>query len=175
VASILVTQLGTGPSHVAPEEATVVQLLHTLHTTPITTAFLAGSLAVMIGGVVRVCCALALGKHWNVLLSVRKGHRLVTSGPYSVVRHPSYTGYLLQYVGLIVVHGSQESWMRESGVLQIPFVKVLAAIYFSLLTMFSVLAIQRPAMEDKMLHEALGEEWESWAKEVKYRLLPGVY
>lgn len=49
--------------------------------------------------------------------------------------------------------------------IQIPFVKVLAAIYFAHLTMLSVLPIQRPLMEDKMLHEALGEEWRELGEE----------
>jgi protein-S-isoprenylcysteine O-methyltransferase Ste14 len=65
--------------------------------------------------------------------------------------------------------------MRESGVLQVPFVKVVAAIYFLLFTTLAGLAILRPPEEDKMLQRALGEEWENWAKRVKYRLLPGVY
>jgi protein-S-isoprenylcysteine O-methyltransferase Ste14 len=178
VASILVAHLGIDVSQMIPEsvyETGAVQLLRTLQPVPITPAFLAGSIMVIIGGVVRLYCSLALGKHWNSLLSIRKEHKLVTSGLYSVVRHPSYTAFLIKYVGLIVMYGSTGSWMRESGVLQVPFVKVIAAIYFLLFTALAGLAIQRPPEEDKMLQRALGEEWESWAKRVKYRLLPGVY
>jgi protein-S-isoprenylcysteine O-methyltransferase Ste14 len=178
VASILVAHLGIDPSQMIPEsvyEARAVQLLRTLQPVPITLAFLAGSLMAIIGGVVRLSCSLALGKHWNSLLSVRKEHKLVTSGPYSVVRHPSYTAFSLQYVGVIVMHASQGSWMRESGVLQAHFAKLLATIYFFLFTTFAVIIIQRPPVEDEMLHHAFGEEWESWANGVKYRLLPGVY
>jgi len=178
VASILVAHLGVHLLQVIPEgvyEARVVQLLRALQPTQITLAFLAGSLIITIGGVVRLYCSLALGKHWNSLLSIRKEHKLVTGGLYSVVRHPSYTAVLLLYVGMIVMHGSQGSWMRESGVLQVPFVKVVAEIYFFLLTMFAGLAIRRTPVEDEMLRHAFGEEWESWAKGVKYRLFPGVY
>ena len=29
-------------------------------------------------------------------------HRLITSGPYGYIRHPSYTGYFLMFVGLFL-------------------------------------------------------------------------
>lgn len=56
-----------------------------------------------------------------------------------------------------------------------PFAKVLAAIYFFLFTTGVFTGIRRVPLEDEMLYNALGEEWESWAKRVKYRLVPGVY
>ncbi|KAG0706260.1 hypothetical protein DFH29DRAFT_191018 [Suillus ampliporus] len=155
--------------------ARAVQLLRSLHPTPITPTFLASSLAVTIGGVSRLYCVLTLGKLWSFQLGIRKEHKLVTNGPYSVVRHPSYTGLLLQSVGIIVMYGSQGSWMRQSGILQVPFMKVLAVINFFLFILCIWLAISRPSLEDTMLRCALGEEWENWAKRVKYRLLPGVY
>ncbi|KAG2117162.1 uncharacterized protein F5147DRAFT_302956 [Suillus discolor] len=157
VASILAMHID--PSHI-PEDiygARAVRFLCNLHPTPITPAFLVGSIAIAIGGALRLYCISTLGKFWSFHLSVRKEHRLVTSGPYSVVRHPSYTGVLFQGIGVAVMYGSQGSWMRQSGILQVPFIKV------------------RPAEEDRMLQRALGEEWENWAKKVKYRLIPGVY
>jgi protein-S-isoprenylcysteine O-methyltransferase Ste14 len=73
------------------------------------------------------------------------------------------------------MYGSQGSWMRESGILQMPFVEVLAAIYFLLYTAGTSAIFYRIPLEDKMLQHAFGEEWESWVKSVKYLLLPGVY
>ncbi|KAG2131644.1 hypothetical protein DEU56DRAFT_740035 [Suillus clintonianus] len=165
------------PSHI-PEGiygARAVHLLRSLQPTPITPAFLAGSLAATAGGVIRLYCIWTLGKLWSFQLSVRKEHSLMTSGPYSIVRHPSYTGCLLQYVGVIVMYGSPGSWMWQSGILQVPFTRVIAAISFILFTVCAWVAITRPAVEDKMLQRALGEEWANWAKKVNYRLLPGVY
>jgi protein-S-isoprenylcysteine O-methyltransferase Ste14 len=175
VANILAMHIG--PSQISERVygASAVQLLHGLHSTPITPVFLAGSLLVMVGGMLRFYCMLTLGKFWSFPLSVRKEHRIVTSGPYSIVRHPSYTGFLLQCIGIIITHGSEGSWMRQSGLLQVPYVKVLAAIVFFMLTTGVFMAIYRSVVEDKMLQRALGEDWENWAKKVKYRLLPGVY
>ncbi|KAG1829270.1 hypothetical protein EV424DRAFT_1535883 [Suillus variegatus] len=95
VANLLVTHID--PSQI-PEGiygARALQFLGALHPTPISPAFLAGSLAVTIGGVLRLYCMSTLGKYWSWPLSVRREHRLVTSGPYSLFRHPSYTGFLL--------------------------------------------------------------------------------
>ncbi|KAG1872231.1 hypothetical protein F4604DRAFT_1681332 [Suillus subluteus] len=175
VANILATHIG--PSHI-PEDvygASAVRFLRTLHPTPITPIFLAGSLSVIAGGVLRLYCMLALGKFWSFPLSVRKEHKIITSGPYSIVRHPSYTGFLLQYVGIVIMHGSQGSWMRQSGILQVPYMKVLAMIVLLMYTAIASVAIDRSLVEDKILQRALGEDWENWAKKVKYRLLPGIY
>ncbi|KAG2131630.1 hypothetical protein DEU56DRAFT_953587, partial [Suillus clintonianus] len=168
--------------HIAPSQipegiyvARALQFLRSLHPTPITPAFLAGSLAVTIGGLFRLYCMSTLGKCWSWTLSIRKEHRLVTNGPYSLVRHPSYTGFLLQYIGLIVMYGEQGSWLRQSGILQVPLVNVLLAIGFFAFTVCVWMAFSRPQVEDKMLHRALGKDWEKWAERVKYRLLPGVY
>ncbi|KAH7884185.1 hypothetical protein F5I97DRAFT_1669120 [Phlebopus sp. FC_14] len=46
-----------------------------------------------------------------------RARALITSGPYAVVRHPSYTGFILCVLGVLVVHGSPGSWLRTSGVL----------------------------------------------------------
>lgn len=175
VANILAMHIG--PLHI-PEGiygASAVRLLYTLRSTPITPVFLAGSLSVLIGGMLRLYCMSTLGKLWSFPLSVRKEHRIVTNGPYSIVRHPSYSGLLLQYIGVVITHGSEGSWIRQSGILQLPYMKVLLATAFLVFTTGVFLIVNRCSAEDKMLQRALGEDWENWAKEVKYRLIPGVY
>ncbi|KAG2131629.1 hypothetical protein DEU56DRAFT_453107 [Suillus clintonianus] len=175
VASILAMHIDPSQIPVGIYGAKALQFLRSLHPTPITPAFLSGSLAVTIGGLIRLYCVSTLGKCWSWPLSIRKDHRLVTNGPYSLVRHPSYTGFLLQYIGLIAMYGEQGSWLRQSGILQVPFMKLPVAINFFFYAIGACLAISRPPVEDKMLQSALGKEWDDWAKRVKYRLIPGVY
>lgn len=44
--------------------------------------------------------------------------KLITaSGPYAVVLHPFYTGFILVANGLAVVHLTEGSYMAECGVL----------------------------------------------------------
>jgi len=35
-----------------------------------------------------------LGRLWSGMITLREGHRIVESGPYGLVRHPIYTGFL---------------------------------------------------------------------------------
>jgi len=45
----------------------------------------------------------ALGKEWSPQLQLRKEHHLVTTGPYSRIRHPLYTAMLGYGTGLALV------------------------------------------------------------------------
>lgn len=47
-----------------------------------------------------------LGKHFTVRVQVREKARLITHGPYSRIRHPSYTGTLLTVMGIAIAVGT---------------------------------------------------------------------
>lgn len=49
---------------------------------------------------------ITLGRNWVGGVGLHKGHRLVTWGPYSRVRHPIYSGYLLATVGIALASAS---------------------------------------------------------------------
>lgn len=46
-----------------------------------------------------------LGRNWGMPMSLRQGHELVTSGPYTYVRHPIYTGIMLAMIGSALTVG----------------------------------------------------------------------
>jgi protein-S-isoprenylcysteine O-methyltransferase Ste14 len=48
---------------------------------------------------------LALGVMWSGAPAVKQEHKLRTSGPYSVTRHPIYTGMLGMLLGCLLVSG----------------------------------------------------------------------
>ena len=43
---------------------------------------------------------ITLGRFFTVDVTIEKNHELVERGPFHLVRHPSYTGVLLAFVGL---------------------------------------------------------------------------
>ncbi|MDQ5825405.1 MAG: isoprenylcysteine carboxylmethyltransferase family protein [Chloroflexota bacterium] len=65
-----------------------------------------GGLGVMfLGLALRVFSILWLGPMFTRFVQILPGHRLVTSGPYRFVRHPSYSGLLLFFTGLGIALG----------------------------------------------------------------------
>jgi protein-S-isoprenylcysteine O-methyltransferase Ste14 len=66
--------------------------------------FLLGTFLTGLGGYIRYSCYRELGRLFTFEMSIRKDHKLVTSGPYSIVRHPGYTGAVLTVVGIICWH-----------------------------------------------------------------------
>lgn len=53
----------------------------------ITPIFLVGWFFALSGGLIRLASYRALGKLFTFELSIRKDHKLITSGPYSMVRY----------------------------------------------------------------------------------------
>ena len=46
------------------------------------------------GGTLRLWPVFVLGRRFSRLVAIQPGHRLVTSGVYGMIRHPSYLGLL---------------------------------------------------------------------------------
>ena len=51
------------------------------------------------GGALRILPVFVLGNRFSGLVAIQPGHTLVTSGIYSVIRHPSYLGLLVNSLG----------------------------------------------------------------------------
>jgi protein-S-isoprenylcysteine O-methyltransferase Ste14 len=46
-----------------------------------------------------------LGGNWNAAAGLQERHALVQAGPYAIVRHPIYSGFLMTAVGMFLVLG----------------------------------------------------------------------
>jgi protein-S-isoprenylcysteine O-methyltransferase Ste14 len=55
------------------------------------------------GGALRLWPVYVLGHRFSGLVAIQPGHTLVTSGIYSVIRHPSYLGLLVNSLGWALV------------------------------------------------------------------------
>jgi protein-S-isoprenylcysteine O-methyltransferase Ste14 len=59
--------------------------------------------AVMIAGLLFAIWAREhLGRNWSQAVTIKRDHELITTGPYSVVRHPIYTGMLAGLLGTAI-------------------------------------------------------------------------
>jgi len=89
-----------------------------------------------------------------VRLQTDRGHHVISSGPYRFVRHPGYAGALLTYIAA--------PFLLDSWWTMIP-----AALCF-------LVIIIRTRLEDNFLQESL-DGYADYAKEVRYRLFPGIW
>jgi protein-S-isoprenylcysteine O-methyltransferase Ste14 len=112
-------------------------------------------LALYVLGVILMHWAeVALGEQFSVEVTIREGHKLVTSGPFRYLRHPRYLGVILMTAGISLVFNS---WLALFPV---------AAL--------ALLLIWRIRDEDALLRGEFGAEWEAYAKR-SWRLVPFVY
>lgn len=66
-------------------------------------------LLTLAGLVTSVWARFSLGTNWSATVTFREGHELVERGPYRVVRHPIYTGFLLMIAGTAAALGNLSS------------------------------------------------------------------
>ena len=79
---------------------------------------------------------------------------LITSGPYSKVRHPGYSGLVLIYFGFAL--GFAVVWM------------LVPAVIFTILTCLTAIK------EEEFLKEQFGKEYEEYARRVPWRFIPKI-
>lgn len=117
---------------------------------------LALAIAVFAAGIaVRWWAIVTLGRMFTVDVSILDDHELVVRGPFRFVRHPSYTGALLAFLGLGVAFGN------------------VIAIAAAFVPFFCAL-LYRMHVEETALRARFGASYEAYAATTK-RLVPGVF
>ncbi len=64
-----------------------------------------------VGTILRWWAICHLGRFFTVNVAVAADHRVIDTGPYRFVRHPSYSGLLLQFAGLGLTLGTWLSFL----------------------------------------------------------------
>jgi protein-S-isoprenylcysteine O-methyltransferase Ste14 len=113
-------------------------------------------IALMLAGICVRCVAIyTLGKYFTRKVTILPDHRVVQSGLYKYLRHPSYSGFLLGNLGLGLAFSN---WLS----LLIIFVPTFAA------------ALYRMHVEEKALVQAFGSEYIDYCRATN-RLIPKLY
>ena len=94
----------------------------------------------------------ALDKYWVAELALAQDHPLLTSGPYSRVRHPMYASFFLSTLGTLLISAN---WL-----VSFPLIGVLIRFY-----------LNRVDAEESMMTERFGDEYRTYVQRTG-RLLP---
>jgi protein-S-isoprenylcysteine O-methyltransferase Ste14 len=104
---------------------------------------------------IRWTAVFTLGKSFSANVAIRQSQKLMRSGLYRMVRHPSYLGLLMVFVAIGIHSRNWTSFV-------VAIVPTTAAL------------IYRIQVEETVLREAFGEEYARYSRMTK-RLVPGVY
>jgi protein-S-isoprenylcysteine O-methyltransferase Ste14 len=110
----------------------------------------------LIAGILGLTWAESVNKFFepSVRIQTDRGHRVIDSGPYAIIRHPGYVSGFLVFIGMALSLGSL--WALIPGVLT------------------CLLLVVRTILEDRTLIREL-PGYEAYAQRVRYRLIPGLW
>jgi protein-S-isoprenylcysteine O-methyltransferase Ste14 len=115
----------------------------------------AGLFLIVLGMTFRFVAVLTLGKLFTVDVAIQENHKIKKDGIYRLIRHPSYAGSILSFIGFGL---SLNNWIS----LAIIVVPVFCAF------------IYRIKIEEKMLTCRFGAEYVTYMGKT-YRLIPWLY
>lgn len=95
-----------------------------------------------------------LGKNWSSIPEVKKEHTLIKSGPYQIVRHPIYTGFLVGIIGSALMIGS--------------------FLFLYIFIVVLIVFIIKIRIEEKLMLNRFPDEYTQYKKDVK-ALIPYIY
>ena len=122
-----------------------------------TTLGLIPGISLMVIGIgIRAWSVQTLGKYFTATVQVQEDQKVVQSGPYALVRHPSYLGAFLALSGSAVV---LEAWYG----LGIAIISMLIAYRIRIKT------------EEATLINSFGEQYEAYQKQTPSRLIPFIW
>jgi protein-S-isoprenylcysteine O-methyltransferase Ste14 len=114
-----------------------------------------GLLIIALGACLFIWARRTLGNFYSGHLSIVEGQPLVIHGPYHLIRHPAYAGYLMIALGLSIGYSS-----------------IVGLVIVLCLLLPSV--IYRIRVEDRLLAEHFGSQFMDYADKTS-RLIPGVW
>jgi protein-S-isoprenylcysteine O-methyltransferase Ste14 len=117
---------------------------------------LALGLTVFVSGLaLRIWAVHELGRFFKYTVVVQAGHQVIDTGPYRLIRHPSYSGLLMAALGLGIALGT---WLSIPACLLPPLIG------------FSI----RLVLEERVLARELGEPYRAYMRRTR-RLVPGLW
>ena len=123
--------------------------------------------------ILRIWCYKALGSLFTFEITIRPDHKLITSGPYAIVRHPSYIAIVFMNIGVTVGVLCPGSYVYECGIMSTPVGGIL--VVWVAVSVYAVVSLlRRGRIEDAGLRKEFGDKWVSYSRAVSCRFIPGL-
>jgi protein-S-isoprenylcysteine O-methyltransferase Ste14 len=87
-----------------------------------------------------------IGRNWSAVVTIKQDHELIRSGPYAIVRHPIYCGFLTAVIGAAIERGTIEAFAGAA----------ILAIIFRF----------KSELEEKFMIEHFGDAYRKYRMEV---------
>lgn len=110
---------------------------------------------IIAGMIFRFISIWSLGRFFTVDVTIRRNHKLKKDGLYRLIRHPSYAGSVISFIGFGL---SLNNW--------ISLIIIIISIIYAMLN--------RIKIEEKVLIDHFGSEYTEYMKNT-YRLIPWIY
>jgi len=112
--------------------------------------------AVALLGTALSAWAMRSNRFFSSVVRIQKdrGHTVVSDGPYRFIRHPGYAGMSAFTLATPLILGSYWAFAPAAGT--------------------AAITALRTVLEDRTLHDEL-EGYKDYAREVRYKLLPGIW
>ncbi|EED82425.1 predicted protein [Postia placenta Mad-698-R] len=137
----------------------------------LSTPFVAGVTTIVLTAALRLWCYATLGRLFTFLVTIRPEHKLITSGPYAYVRHPSYTGVVLMQIGVALIAFEPGGYMVQCRLLRTPIWWLV--LMWAVCNTFTLLSLNnRAKVEDDLMRVTFKEEWKRYSQRVPYKFLP---
>ena len=117
--------------------------------------FWAGLLLMATGLALRFWAIRVLARFFTIDVNIQPGHELIRHGPYRLLRHPSYTGSLMTFLGFGLGLGNVWSLLVVMAPVTVAF-------------------LWRMRIEERVLAEAFPTQYPEYARRTK-RLIPFVW
>ncbi|KAF9123550.1 hypothetical protein BGW39_008891 [Mortierella sp. 14UC] len=145
---------------------------------------------VILGYALRKWAFLTLDRFFTYQLTIRSEHKLIKTGPYHYVRHPSYIGLLITHIGFHVFVFYSGLWnvlVQYSAHVLSYYLRIKIAVPLTVCGIDTsivplvycahklvLLVLYRMRNEEKMMKEHFCKEWDAFASE-RSRLIPRLY
>lgn len=111
-------------------------------------------LSLIVGGLLALAGG-AICLYWYIYWQRNYQGELLTGGPYKIVRHPYYSGFILLVIGAAVAFPIFET-------------RLLSVMTLAVITTYV------PREEEQLLIQ-FKKKYKAYMDKVKYRLIPGIY